>query len=107
MIDIEEMRLPQTMTQLLHCDKHGMARGLWRDHRDSSESPRALRLIMSLVLDFEIDDAELVRAVCVQMAQRGQYRLLLGVLKRLSAVRQRDAALTAQLEPVRVVMSGT
>lgn len=60
-----------------------LARGLWRDHR---RSPRAVRLVANLMLDYEVDDAPLWLAVLKQLQRYGQHAALLSLLEPLSGV---------------------
>ena len=56
MCSLEKIKFAITIDQLISCDKHGLARSLWRDYQ---QKPAALRLIASLIVRFTINDIKL------------------------------------------------
>ena len=80
MAEFDLLRIPQTLAALRTCSKPALVRGLWRDHRDS---PRAVRLIASLMLDFHVNDVNLWVAVLGSLVSSGQHRAVLKVLAAL------------------------
>lgn len=79
--DFEELGIPHDVDSLRRCSKPSLARGLWRDHR---QSPRVVRLICSLLLDYNVCDTHLWLAVLKHMVSLGMYRQLLVLLESLS-----------------------
>ncbi|GBG29157.1 Kinetochore-associated protein 1 [Hondaea fermentalgiana] len=68
----EDLHLPHTFDQLVQCDKRGLVRGLWRDHRGDE---RAVQLVAHLMLDFDLlDEPKIVQALLRQMLSLGMRR---------------------------------
>ena len=69
----EKMGSSQNIDDLIACDKLGLVKALWRDHREDTV---ALRLIAMLILDFSLRDEKLVHALKKQLSKLGQETLL-------------------------------
>jgi len=68
MIEMESLRLPFTLEQVIASDKKGLAQGLWRDYR---KNDRVIELVASMVLDFDlVDDVKVAEAVLKEMLDR-------------------------------------
>ena len=89
MCELELVGFITSLDQLISCDKHGMARSLWRDHRQNSV---ALRLIARIIIDFRILDSKLLCAVLGQLNRLGRPRDVLSILKRASVLRTVSSA---------------
>lgn len=72
MATFEDLHLPHTFDQLVSCDKRGLVRGLWRDHRGNRQ---AVQLIAHLMVDFDLlDEPNVVQALLKQMLALGMRR---------------------------------
>jgi hypothetical protein len=92
MVDLEALRLPHTLEQLVRCDKTGLVQGLWRDMRGNA---RVVRLVADLVLDFGIQDPKIIAAVLGQMIKMHMPRLAIHYVDRLAG---RGAHLAASVK---------
>jgi len=80
MVDVEDLRLSYTIDQLVECDKTGLVRGLWRDHKTN---PRVIQMIAHFVIDLAINDFKLISAVLKQMHSLGMSTAVLSFVQSL------------------------
>lgn len=71
MAELEEMRYPTSMKELMECNKEGLVRGLWRDHR---HDPAVVKLVANLSIDFNLTDPKLWIGILKQMLSFRMFR---------------------------------
>ena len=85
----EEMGSSQNIDDLIACDKLGLIRALWRDHRDNTI---ALRLIAVFLIDFKLQEEKLVSALEKQLNKLQQTDLLRQFSRAYEALQKEDLA---------------
>lgn len=74
--ELEHLHLPQTVDSLQRCNKEGLVKGLWKNHKDNIN---AILLIADICLDSKFSDPQVWTNILKQL-------LLLGLTKYLSYI---------------------
>ena len=82
LVEMEGLRIPQSVVEFEKCSKEGLVRGIWRNH---SNQVKALQLISDICLDFDLNDINLWNSVLHQMMKLGMREYLLHLLMCLSS----------------------
>ncbi|XP_074632538.1 kinetochore-associated protein 1-like [Acropora palmata] len=81
--ELEGLHIEQSPSAFEKCNKEGLVRGLWRNHKHES---KAVRLVADLCLDNNIHDPQLWNSVLQQLLAFGMLKYLRRVLVTLAGI---------------------
>ncbi|XP_068682913.1 kinetochore-associated protein 1-like isoform X1 [Montipora foliosa] len=81
--ELEGLHIQQTASAFDKCNKEGLVRGLWRNHKHEK---KAVRLVADLCLDNNIHDPQLWNSVLLQLLAFGMLKYLRRVLVNLAGI---------------------
>ena len=78
--ELEHLNLNQTIESFQRCNKEGLVKGLWKNHKDNA---RAILLIADICLDTKIPDPQIWTNILRQLSHLGLTSYLSNLLPRL------------------------
>lgn len=78
--ELEHLHLPQTVESFQHCNKEGLVKGLWKNHKDNAN---AILLIADICLDSKITDPLVWSNILRQLLHLGLTKYLSNLLPSL------------------------
>jgi kinetochore-associated protein 1 len=79
--ELEHLHLNQTVESFQRCNKEGLVKGLWKNHKDNT---RAILLIADICLDSKISDPQIWTNILRQLSNLGLTTYLSHLLPRLT-----------------------